>query len=108
MKQGDIYLVSLDPTQGREQEGQRPVLVVSADEFNAATRLPIVLPITSGREFACRIGFAVPVTGIETTGIVRCDQPRVLDIMARHGRKVDKLSSAAMDEVLAKLTAIFE
>jgi mRNA-degrading endonuclease toxin of MazEF toxin-antitoxin module len=48
MKRGDIYMVSLDPTAGSEQQGRRPVLIVSPDEFNAATRLPVVLPITSG------------------------------------------------------------
>ena len=73
-----------------------------------ATGLPVVLPITNGGEFTRRIGFAVSVTGIETTGVVRCDQPGVLDIKARLGRKVGTLSSAAMDEVLARMTAIFE
>jgi mRNA interferase ChpB len=34
MKRGDIYLVPLDPTEGREQRGNRPVLIVSPDEFN--------------------------------------------------------------------------
>ncbi len=29
MKRGDIYMVSLDPTKGREQQGDRPVLIVS-------------------------------------------------------------------------------
>ena len=64
MKRGDIYLVSLDPTEGREQRGSRPVLIVSPEEFNAATRLPVVCPITTGGDFARRIGFAVPITGI--------------------------------------------
>ncbi|MDO8788621.1 MAG: type II toxin-antitoxin system PemK/MazF family toxin [Sulfuritalea sp.] len=108
MKRGDIYLVSLDPTEGREQRGSRPVLVVSPTEFNEATRLPVICPITSGGDFARRIGFAVPVTGIKTTGIVRCDQPRVLDLGARNARKVDTLPASIMDEVLAKLAPIFE
>ncbi len=108
MKRGDIYLVSLDPTEGHEQQGSRPVLVVSASAFNEATRLPVVCPITSGGDFARRIGFAVPVTGIKTTGVVRCDQPRVLDLGARNARKVDSLPATIMDEVLAKLTTIFE
>jgi len=108
MKRGDIYLVSLDPTEGREQRGSRPVLVVSPAEFNEATKLPVVCPITSGGDFARRIGFAVPVTGIKTTGVVRCDQPRVLDLGARNARKVDTLPASIMDEVLAKLTPIFE
>ena len=68
MKRGDIYMVTLDPTEGREQQGHRPVLIVSPAEFNSATKLPVILPIIDGGEFARRIGFAVPITGIETTG----------------------------------------
>ena len=108
MRRGDIYLVSLDPTEGREQRGSRPVLVVSPAEFNEATPLPVVCPITSGGDFARRIGFAVPVLGIKTTGVVRCDQPRVLDLGARNARKVDTLPASIMEEVLAKLVPIFE
>jgi mRNA interferase ChpB len=108
MRRGDIYLVSLDPTEGREQRGSRPVLIVSPAAFNEATRLPVVCPITSGGGFARRIAFAVPVTGIRTTGVVRCDQPRVLDLGARNARKVDTLPASTMEEVLAKLAPIFE
>jgi len=48
MKRGEIYLVSLDPTAGHEQRGSRPVLIVSPVEFNKATKLPVILPITKG------------------------------------------------------------
>ena len=108
MKRGDIYLVSLDPTEGREQRGSRPVLIVSPEEFNAVTRLPIVCPITTGGDFARRIGFAVPITGIRTTGVIRCDQPRVLDLAARHGRKVDTRPDTIMQDVLARIATLFE
>ncbi|MHB1541888.1 MAG: type II toxin-antitoxin system PemK/MazF family toxin [Steroidobacteraceae bacterium] len=108
MNRGDIYLVSLDPTAGHEQSGSRPVLIVTPAAFNTATKLPVVLPITNGGDFARRLGFAVPIAGIKTTGIVRCDQPRVLDIAARGGRKVDRLPAGIMDEVLAKLATLFE
>lgn len=108
MKRGDIYMVSLNPTQGREQQGHRPVLIVSPTEFNVATRLPVVLPITNGGDFARRIGFAVQITGIKTTGLIRCDQPRVLDLAERGGRRVDTLPAALLDEVLAKVATLFE
>jgi len=108
MKRGDIYLVSLDPTEGREQRGSRPVLVVSPAEFNEATRLPVICPITTGGDFARRIGFAVPITGIRTTGVVRCDQPCVLDLGARNGRKVDTLPEPLMEEVLGRIATLFE
>lgn len=108
MRRGDIYLVALDPAAGREQRGFRPVLIVSPLAFNAATNLPVILPITNGGDFAKRLGFAVPISGIETTGIVRCDQPRVLDLQARNARKIDTLPPTLMDEVLAKVAPIFE
>ena len=108
MKRGDIYLVSLDPTAGHEQSGSRPVLVVSPAEFNEATKLPVILPITNGSEFARRLGFAVHLTGIKTTGVVRCDQPRVIDLAARHARKVDTMPEEIMNEVLAKVVTLFE
>src|SRR5215831_413245 len=68
---GDIYLVSLDPTQGHEQQGRRPVLVVSPGAFNRLTRVPIVLPITTGGNFARVRGFTVSLTdaGTRTTGL---------------------------------------
>lgn len=108
MKRGDIYLVSLDPTLGHEQSGSRPVLVVSPAAFNTATQLPVVLPITSGGDFARRIGFAVFLSGIKTTGVVRCDQPRVIDLKARQGRKVEAVPAILMAEVLAKVNTLFE
>jgi mRNA-degrading endonuclease toxin of MazEF toxin-antitoxin module len=110
MKRGEIWLVSLDPTSGHEQEGRRPVLIVSPEAFNRITKVPVVLPITSGGSFARTAGFAVPLTGAGTmtAGVVRCDQPRALDLAARGGRKLESVSGAVMDEVLARISPIFE
>jgi mRNA-degrading endonuclease toxin of MazEF toxin-antitoxin module len=110
MERGDIYLVSLDPTQGHEQQGPRPVLVVSPGAFNRLTKVPIVLPITSGGRFARTAGFAVPLTGAgtRTSGVVRCDQPRALDLAARDGRRLESVPAAIIDEVLAKLAPLFD
>jgi len=68
----------------------------------------VVVPITNGGEFARRIGFSVPISGIETTGVVRCDQPRARDLNARKARKVGVLPAAIMSEVLARIAPIFE
>jgi mRNA-degrading endonuclease toxin of MazEF toxin-antitoxin module len=110
MERGDIYLVSLDPTAGHEQQGRRPVLVVSPGAFNRLTKVPIVLPITSGGNFARTAGFAVPLAdaGTQTTGIVRCDQPRALDLGARAAKKLESVPARIMDEVLARLAPLFE
>jgi len=62
----------------------------------------------SGGEFARRIGFTVALAGTKITGVVRCDQPRVLDIHACGGKKVDSLPSEILDDVLAKAVTLFQ
>ena len=111
MNRGEIWLVRFNPTQGHEQKGRRPVLIVSPEPFNGLTKVPVVLPITSGGDFARTAGFAVTLegAGTKTTGIVRCDQPRALDLLsARSGKKLETAPDAIVNEVLAKLTTIFE
>ncbi|WP_036285659.1 type II toxin-antitoxin system PemK/MazF family toxin [Methylocystis sp. ATCC 49242] len=110
MDRGDIYLVSLDPTSGHEQKGARPVLIVSASAFNRLTKTPIVLPIAGGGAFARTAGFAVSLTGVgtQTTGVIRCDQPRALDLSARRAKKLESAPDDIVAEALAKLAAILE
>lgn len=110
MKRGEIYLVSLDPSKGHEQQGTRPVLIVSPDRFNAVMGVPIVLPITSGGGFARRNGFAVSLenAGTRTTGVVRCDQPRPLDLAARGARRLERLPEATLEDVLARVVTLFQ
>ena len=110
MKRGEIWLVGLDPAEGHEQKGRRPVLIVSPEAFNRVTKVPVVLPITSGGNFARTAGFAVSLTGAgtKTTGVVRCDQPRALDLGARNGRKLESVPDEVMNEVLARVAPIFE
>ena len=43
IQRGEIYFVNLNPVEGREQAGNRPVLVLSRDTIN---RLPLV--VTAG------------------------------------------------------------
>jgi mRNA interferase ChpB len=108
VKRGDIYLAPLDPTMGREQQGTRPILIVSPDRFNTFTGCPIVLPITSGGAFARNAGFTVSLdgAGTRTTGVVRCDQPRVIDLSARGARRLERVPEDILDEVLAKLATL--
>jgi mRNA interferase ChpB len=110
MERGDIYLVSLDPTAGHEQQGRRPVLVISPGSFNRLTGVPVVLPITTGGTFARTAGFAVSLTGAgtRTTGVVRCDQPRALDLRARGGKRLEAVADRITDEVLSKVIPLFE
>ncbi|NBC97423.1 type II toxin-antitoxin system PemK/MazF family toxin [Atlantibacter hermannii] len=108
MDRGEIWLVSLDPAAGHEQSGKRPVLIVSPASFNKLTRLPVVVPVTSGGNFARAAGFAVSLdgAGTKTTGIIRCDQPRTVDMAARNGKRLEQIPDSIVNEVLARLEAI--
>ncbi|MYJ80418.1 MAG: type II toxin-antitoxin system PemK/MazF family toxin [Acidimicrobiaceae bacterium] len=107
-QRGEVWLVNLDPAAGHEQRGTRPVLVVSPAPFNELTATPVVLPITTGGSFARRRGFAVSLedAGTRTTGVIRCDQPRVLDLGARKGRRLESVPAPVVEEVLARLATI--
>jgi mRNA interferase ChpB len=110
MERGDIYLVSLDPSTGHEQQGKRPVLIVSPAKFNRLTGVPIVLPITAGGSFARTAGFAVSLmgAGTQTIGVVRCDQPRSLDLRSRGAKKLETVPNHIVDEALSKVGTLFE
>jgi len=110
MKRGEIWVVGLDPAEAHEQKGRRPVLIVSPEAFNQVTKVPVVLTVTSGGNFARTAGFAVSLAsaGTKTTGVVRCDQPRALDLGAPHSRRLENIPDAIMDEVLAKVVTILE
>jgi mRNA interferase ChpB len=108
LRRGEIYLVSLNPTFGHEQQGTRPVLILTKEAFNRLTRVPIVAPITNGGDFARRAGFTVPLAGTRTTGVVRCDQMRALDMTLRKGRLLEAVPEELMGEVLARVAALFE
>jgi mRNA interferase ChpB len=109
MDRGDIYHVTLDPTQGREQAGRRYVLIVSPRDFNRFGT-PLVCPITQGGNFARNKGFAVSLSGIGTLtqGVVLCNQPRVLDLQTRQVTFAEKAPQFIIDEVLAKVSTLLE
>lgn len=109
MNRGDIYHVSLDPIQGREQAGRRYVLIVSPRDFNRMGT-PLVCPITQGGSFARDRGFAVSLSGAgtRTQGVVLCNQPRVLDVEARRGSFTETVPAVVVDEVIAKLATLLE
>lgn len=108
---GDIVRVSLNPTLGRELQGdRRPALVLSTREFNQTVGTALVAPITQGGNLARVAGFAVPLmgSGTETQGTVIVSAVRMLDLEARGAKKVEVAPSSIVDEVLAKLASIIE
>jgi mRNA interferase ChpB len=106
---GEIWCVNLNPTVGKEQQGLRPVLVVSDKEFNRSG-LALVCPITQGGHQTRFAGFAVPLmnAGTGTQGIVMCNQPRTIDYAARAARFVEDVPDDVIDDVLARLQTLLE
>lgn len=77
---GEVWLYRLDPVEGREQAGIRPVLIVSGNRYNALpSNLVIVLPITSrNRNVAFDMQVEPPEGGLRTISFVLTDQPRAI------------------------------
>jgi mRNA interferase MazF len=76
VRRGDIWLVSLDPTQGSEIRKTRPCLVVSPPEMHDYLRTVIVAPMTTGSRPA---PFRIPIRFQGKSGWVLLDQIRTLD-----------------------------
>lgn len=109
MDRGDIWHVDLNPTKGREQANPRYVLILTPREFNNLGT-PIVAPITTGGDFVRQKGFAVSLSGAGTnaTGVILCNQLRALDLQSRGARFSERVPDYVMDEVLARVSVLFE
>ncbi|MGH8531485.1 MAG: type II toxin-antitoxin system ChpB family toxin [Gammaproteobacteria bacterium] len=106
---GEIWHLNLNPVVGKEQQGLRPVLVVSDKEFNRSG-VVLVCPVTQGGNQARFAGFAVSLmnTGTETQGVVMCNQPRTIDYVARAARFIEDAPDYVIDDVLARLQTLLE
>lgn len=75
---GEIWLANLNPTQGHEQAGARPVLVVSANSFNhGPAGLVFVLPLTrTDRRIPIHVPIDPPEGGVSARSYILCDALR--------------------------------
>jgi len=70
-EQGDIITLDFSPTQGHEQSGYRPALVVSKNLYNVKTGFVVVCPITNtSKPFPTRV---LLDERTQTTGFVICE-----------------------------------
>lgn len=105
---GDIVRVNLNPTVGREQQGDfRPALVLSPAAFNLIG-VALVAPITQGGDVARYAGFAVPLSGsgTETQGVALVNMIRTMDLSARGAKKIETAPDFVVEDALARLRAI--
>jgi mRNA interferase MazF len=113
IKRGEIYFVSLDPAQGREQAGKRPVLVVSSDIVNAQ---PLVVTVVEGtdsknvsRDYPTNIRVTAAESGLAKDTVFLCFQVRSIDHARFRGslaRRVGVLPLARMVEVEGALRRV--
>lgn len=109
MQRGEVYWVNLSPTLGREQQGHRPVVILTKERFNAVTQTPLVAMITTGDDFAKRNGFVVELSNKEcVAGRVRCDQLRSIAIHRREPRLAGKLSEKSINSILEKAQTLLD
>jgi mRNA interferase MazF len=75
---GEIWAADLSPTRGREQAGERPVLIVSTDAFNhGPAELVFVLPLTrTDRRIPIHILVDPPEGGVRVRSYILCDALR--------------------------------
>jgi mRNA interferase MazF len=85
MKRGDIYWAELRPRSGSEQQGHRPVIIVSHDAFNQSQnwRSIIVVPLSTSQAQAKRgltaVFFQQGTANLSQDSIALCHQVTTLD-----------------------------
>ncbi len=99
----DVFLVRLDPTQGREIRKTRPCLIISPDEMNQHIDTVIIAPMTTkGRPYPTR----VPLRLKGKSGQVVLDQIRTVD-KSRLVKRVGTITDVTRAQILTLLAELF-
>ena len=93
---GDIVFLDFDPQSGREQAKRRPALVLTDVQYNRASGLAVVCPLTSKRK---PYPFALPVVLDQVEGAVLVDQLKSVDWAARRAEFHSKAASSLTAKV---------
>ncbi len=103
---GEIRWAELDPVRGREQAGQRPVVVLSHDVFNERSGTVIAMPLTSREP---RAGFPLTLeskaAGLPKRSWVKISQIRVLSV-DRLGRRLSRATEEELTDIIEGLNEI--
>ena len=106
-KQGDIVRMNFNPQAGHEQAGKRPAVIVSnKDSMKHMSTRAMVCPITNTDK-----GFPVHVRlddRTKTTGVILCDQAKILDIKARRAEYIESLPKDILEEIVDIIIGIVE
>jgi mRNA interferase MazF len=101
---GDFVYLDFSPQAGTEQAGRRPALVLSSKDFNIATGLAFVCPLTNTITGS---NFEVPVPrGAKLQGVILSNHIKSVDWIVRNAQFHSKANKEAMWEVLGRIEAI--
>ena len=103
IQRGEIFFVNLNPVQGREQAGQRPVLVLSVNSIN---HLPLVVTVVVGtkgeniaRDYPTNVRVSTAESGLPKETVFLCFQLHSLDQNRFIGTPAGKISGAILEKV---------
>jgi mRNA interferase MazF len=106
MKRGEVYDARLDPVEGSEQRGARPVVVVSRDAINESSPIVSAAPCTTYREgrriYPSQVLVKAPEGGLDADSVILGEQVRVLDkkrLLRRRG-ELPPATMARLNEAL--------
>ena len=103
---GEIRWADLNPVRGREQAGQRPVLILSHDVFNARSGTVIAAAMTSQEPRAgYPLTLASKAAGLSKRSWVKMSQIRTLSV-DRIGRRIAHATEEELARVLQGLNEI--
>ncbi len=104
-----LFHADLDPTQGREQAGVRPVLVISAERLNTLYDVVTVVPLSSRKNNrVARVGellLSAGTSGLRVDSFALCFQTRALD-KRRLGRRYGQITDEATREAVRNMLAL--
>ncbi len=103
LRRGDIVWATLGPVKGHEQDGRRPVLILSPEVYNTRTKLAVICPITSHTK---GFPFEVAITTKKTIGVVLVDQVRTIDWGMRDLLFIETIDEVTLREVQEKLATL--
>lgn len=111
MKRGDVYDARLDPVEGSEQSGSRPIVIVSRDAMNLFSPVVSAAPCTTFREgrriYPSQVFVRAPEGGLNNDSLILGDQVRVLD-KRRLLRRRGELTPATIVLLNAALRIAFD
>ena len=104
-QQGDIITIDLDPRMGHEQQGFRPVIVLSNNIVSQYTNVVIVAPISTTQR-RLPLYYNLP-DSLNTKGMVLLDQLVTLDYKARSFKFIEKASLDFLNQLINITRRIF-